>query len=179
MHSHVVFRIADACRKAGVSALRFNFRGVGRSTGVSAASEAEDEDVRAALDFLASRESGVPLWAAGFSFGSVAATHVGAADPRVEALLAVGPPFAGWNLDFLQTVEKPKAFIAGDQDSYAPDLAQWAMRLSPPSRWWTVPEADHLFTLQRLELEAALAQAVAYLLEASRPSSKEDTEFAP
>lgn len=179
MHNHVVFRIADACRKAGISALRFNFRGIGKSTGVSTASEAELEDVRAALDFLAAREPGVPLWACGFSFGSVAATRAGATDPRVNALLAVGPPFADWDLDYLATVEKPKAFIAGEQDTFAPDLANWASRLSAPCRWWLVREADHLFTQQRRELEAALAQAVAYLLEASQSSRMEVTENAP
>lgn len=179
MHSHVVFRIADACRKAGVSALRFNFRGVGKSTGISTASEAEDEDVRAALAYLAESEPGVPLWATGFSFGSVASARVGAADPRVVALLAVGPPYARWKLDFLLSVRKPKAFIAGEQDEFAPDLAEWANRLPPPTRAWVVAGADHLFTLKRRELEAALEQAVAYLLEAGPTSSMEVTEIAP
>ncbi len=177
MHNHVVFRIADALRKAGISALRFNFRGVGKSTGTSEASEAETEDVRAALDFLAAREPGTPLWATGFSFGSWAATRVGSTDARVVALLAVGPPYAGWDLDFLADVKKPKGFIAGEQDRFAPDLASWANRFSAPCRWWVVPRADHLFTRHRLELEAALAEAVAYLLKASQPPRMEVTEF--
>ncbi|MBM3271044.1 MAG: alpha/beta hydrolase [Candidatus Sericytochromatia bacterium] len=165
MHNHVVFRIADACRRAGISALRFNFRGVGRSTGVSTASEAEDEDVLAALAALAAEEPGVPLWCTGFSFGSVAACRVGAGDPRVEALLAVGPPIGGWNMDFLAHASKPKAFIAGDQDEFCPDLADWAHLLPEPRRWWVVPGADHLFTLHRTALEATLDRAVAYLLD--------------
>ena len=50
MHNHLTFRIADAFRQAGVSALRFNFRGVGRSTGTYDNGVGEVDDARAALD---------------------------------------------------------------------------------------------------------------------------------
>jgi alpha/beta superfamily hydrolase len=165
MHNHVVFRIGDACRKAGISAVRFNFRGVGRSTGKSTASEAEDDDVRTALDWLAGQQPGVPLWATGFSFGAEAASRVGAADPRVTALLCAGPPREGRDFGFLATTTKPKAIVAGEHDEFCPDLADWASELPEPLRWWVVPGADHLFSAHRPELERALAEAVAYLTD--------------
>src|SRR5690242_2557571 len=70
MHAHVPYRIARALRDAGAITLRFNFRGVGRSTGSYADGQGELEDVRAALDFLQARSPGLPLWVAGFSFGA-------------------------------------------------------------------------------------------------------------
>ena len=52
----------------------------------------EMEDFRAGLDFMEDAVSGLPLWAAGFSFGSWVALTVGAEDPRVPLLLGIALP---------------------------------------------------------------------------------------
>src|SRR5204863_4887142 len=52
MNNNVVYRAAKALVAGGVTTLRFNFRGVGASTGVHAHGVGEEEDARAALDFL-------------------------------------------------------------------------------------------------------------------------------
>src|SRR5438132_14271925 len=70
MHNHVAYRIADAFRRAQASALRFNFRGVGRSEGAHDEGRGEVDDARAALDYLAADNPGAPLLSSGFSFGS-------------------------------------------------------------------------------------------------------------
>jgi alpha/beta superfamily hydrolase len=86
MHFKVVFRVAKALQTENVAALRFNFRGVGRSEGIHDEGRGEQDDVRAALDELARRFPGLPLLTAGFSFGSVMALRAGCADARVRAL---------------------------------------------------------------------------------------------
>src|SRR3954468_10766125 len=111
MNNNVVFRIAKAFVDAGGTALRFNFRGVGRSTGRYAEGVGEEEDARAALDFLEQRYPGVPLWMAGFSFGARVGLTVGARDPRVQKLLGVGLALKLFDFDFLTTSTKPKAFV--------------------------------------------------------------------
>jgi hypothetical protein len=50
-----------------VAALRFNFRGVGRSAGVFDAGPGEREDFLAAIDFVSERFPDLPIWAAGTS----------------------------------------------------------------------------------------------------------------
>src|SRR5262245_32107296 len=55
MDNKVVFRSAKATLSAGWAALRFNFRGVGRSTGTYDHGEGEKDDVRAAIDFIVGR----------------------------------------------------------------------------------------------------------------------------
>ena len=80
--------------------LRFNFRGVGASAGTFDQGRGEREDFRAALDFLADRYPGVPLWAAGFSFGAWIALEAGAADPRVSVLIGIAPPVCRPNYSF-------------------------------------------------------------------------------
>src|SRR5262245_11302925 len=79
MHFKVVFRAAKALQQQGVAALRFNFRGVGRSEGTHAYGIGEQDDARAALEELASRFPGLPLLLGGFSFGSVMASRLAAA----------------------------------------------------------------------------------------------------
>src|SRR2546427_9126100 len=70
MHFKVVFRAAKALQHEGVAALRFNFRGVGRSEGVHDRGRGEQDDVRSALDEAEQRFPGLPLLLGGFSFGS-------------------------------------------------------------------------------------------------------------
>jgi alpha/beta superfamily hydrolase len=74
--------------------LRFNFRGVGRSSSSFDGGPGEKDDFRAALDFVHDRYPGVPLWAAGMSFGSWIALSVGADDPRVSTHRDLDAPVA-------------------------------------------------------------------------------------
>ena len=52
MHNHVTYRIAHAFREHRVAVLRFNFRGVGRSTGSYDEGRGELDDARRALEYL-------------------------------------------------------------------------------------------------------------------------------
>lgn len=166
MHNHVVFRIADAMRKAGIAVVRFNFRGVGQSTGSHGGGGPEREDVRAALDWMVARYPGLPLWVGGFSFGSVVGLTEGDADPRVTGLLGVGVPLVrGWDTEPVVRSRKPRALLCGTEDEFAPDVEAWFAELPKPVRTWAIPGADHLFNRERKVLDAMLAEAVAWLQE--------------
>src|SRR6267142_7001445 len=53
MHNKVVYQTAKTLHRFGLPVLRFNFRGVGLSEGKHDEGRGEEEDVSAALDFLA------------------------------------------------------------------------------------------------------------------------------
>src|SRR5262245_44031231 len=55
MENPVVVRVAEVASESGLSTLRFNFRGVGRSTGTHAQGQGEQDDLRAALSMLTTR----------------------------------------------------------------------------------------------------------------------------
>ena len=58
MHTKALYQAAKAMPRIGVAALRFNFRGVGRSAGVFDAGPGEREDFLAAIDFVSERFPG-------------------------------------------------------------------------------------------------------------------------
>ncbi|MGE0159490.1 MAG: alpha/beta hydrolase [Gemmatimonadales bacterium] len=150
MHTKAVYRAAQALNEAGLAVLRFNFRGVGASTGSHGGGIAEREDARAALDWLERRFPGMPLVAGGFSFGSMVALAVGAGDPRVVALLGLGLPIErdeAYDFSFLAEVGRPVLVVQGENDEFGSGEAISAhlAPLGPHVTLVRVPGADHYF----------------------------------
>ena len=160
MHFKPVFRAAKALQLEGLAALRFNFRGVGRSEGVHDHGVGEQDDVRAALHQVERRFPGLPLVLGGFSFGSAMALRVGVADPRVRALFALGLPEAMMgDFDFMGGSTKPRLFVQGANDDFGPAERLRAMvtALPEPRELVVVPESDHFFTGRLNALQEALS----------------------
>jgi alpha/beta superfamily hydrolase len=160
MHTKAVFQGAKGLGRIGCAVLRFNFRGVGRSEGTFDDGAGEMEDFKAALDFMAGRYPGAPLWAAGFSFGSWIALETGAEDPRVSALIGIAPPVKKDGYTWTRTLasEKPKFFVQGDQDElcHISHLWKFYAQLKEPKDIVVIEGARHLFDGQTQEVGAAL-----------------------
>jgi alpha/beta superfamily hydrolase len=119
MHKKVVFRAAAGLVDVGLTTLRFNFRGVGASTGTHNEIDGGREDVRVALDYLTGEYPGEDLTVAGFSFGSRTALEVGFNDDRVSRLISIGTPVDKYgDYEFLTKTRKPVLFIHGDRDEF-------------------------------------------------------------
>jgi alpha/beta superfamily hydrolase len=119
MHNKVVFRAAAGLVDAGLATLRFNFRGVGASTGTHNEIAGGIEDVRNALDYLVETYPGEEVTLAGFSFGSRTGMEVGIADERVVRLISIGTPVDKYgDYEFLTKARKPILFIHGDKDEF-------------------------------------------------------------
>jgi alpha/beta superfamily hydrolase len=149
MHFKVVFRTAKALQEQGLAVLRFNFRGVGLSEGIHDHGRGEQADARAAMDEMERRFAGLPLVLGGFSFGSVVAARVAAADPRARALVLLGFPVVRVDdLAFLDEIRVPRLFVQGAGDAFGMGDAMHALvaPLPPPRDLVVVPEADHFFT---------------------------------
>ena len=119
MHNKVVFRVAAGLLDAGMITLRFNFRGVGASTGTYGDVEGGKEDVCDALDYLSANFPGQQVVLAGFSFGSRTGMEVGMGDEKVKLLISVGTPVDKYSdYEFLTRVRKPILFVHGDKDEF-------------------------------------------------------------
>jgi alpha/beta superfamily hydrolase len=162
MHNKVVFHAMKALNSFGFPVLRFNFRGFGLSEGEHAHGEGEVEDVRAALDWLDS-EFHLPLIFAGFSFGAAVGLRVACPDDRVRAVIGLGVPVQpiddrAYNLDFLQSCNKPKLFVSGSRDQYGPrrKLEAVVNSLPEPKKLFIIESADHFFEGRLREMREAV-----------------------
>jgi alpha/beta superfamily hydrolase len=147
MHTKVVYQTAKALARIGCSVLRFNFRGAGRSAGMFDEGRGEREDFRAALEFMRERYPGAPLWAGGMSFGSWVGLTVGAADPRVEALIGIAMPTDRYDFAPVAESETPKFFIHGERDEVCPlkQMREFYARAHDPKELVVIDGAGHLF----------------------------------
>jgi hypothetical protein len=148
MHNKVAFRLARAARRAGSAVLRFNFRGVGQSSGSYDEGEGEQDDVRAALAYMNDRYPGLPLLVAGFSFGSRVGLRVACADSRVERVVAAGTPVIRGDWSYLRHCGCAKHFLHGTNDMHGPREAMEAVFASAadPKRITWIETVDHFFS---------------------------------
>jgi hypothetical protein len=139
-----------ALSAVGLPVLRFNFRGVGLSEGTHDHGHGEQDDVRAALNWL-EQKFARPILFAGFSFGSVVGLSACCGDPRVRGLIGVGLPVHAAGRDykygFLPRCDAAKLFLSGDHDPFGPRdaLAPVWERAPEPKRLVWIEGADHFF----------------------------------
>lgn len=158
MHTKMVYQGAKGLVRAGCAVLRFNFRGVGRSAGAFDGGRGEQDDFRAAVDFVAARYPDVEIWAAGASFGSYVAFAAGAADHRVCALVAVAPPVDRYDFSAAKQSAKPIFIVHGEEDELIPltTVREFYAQLSGPKELVVIDRANHLFEGQAAEVGDAL-----------------------
>lgn len=156
MHNKVVFRAARGLENAGLTTLRINFRGVGLSTGTYDDARGEQDDARAALDYLIEKYPGADVTLAGFSFGSRVALKVGIADERVRRLISIGTPVNMYPYEFVRECRKPTLFVHGEHDEFG-DVARLREVIAtlPPeahAELKVINGAGHFFDEQLTEL---------------------------
>ena len=148
MRNNVVHRTARGLHDAGLAVVRFNFRGVGASEGVHDGNGAEEEDLAAALTFLRERVPGVPLWAAGFSFGSRTVAGLAPKDDRIERVALIALPVIAYDCRMALDIRQPGGIFMAGEDTYG---TMAVMRNQMPEIFdrfhvEEVPGVDHFFS---------------------------------
>jgi alpha/beta superfamily hydrolase len=161
MHNKVIFRAASALLAAGLITLRFNFRGVGQSTGTHDEGRGEGDDAKLALDYLAERYPALPITVCGFSFGARVGMEVGLSDVRVSRLISIGTPVDKYDFSFLTACRKPILFVHGEQDEYG-DVEKLRALVAEVARnvdaqLVVVPGVGHFFDQGLDQLKQAIA----------------------
>lgn len=147
MDSPVVARMVEVCAGRGLATLRFNFRGVGASTGHHDEGRGERDDVRACLAHLTATLGGGPprLALAGYSFGAAVVAAVAATEP-VAGLALVAPPLRVTEVRLPAGLTGPVLVVVGAEDQYCPPAALERLGASVPAATVVVIEgADHFF----------------------------------
>jgi uncharacterized protein len=146
MHNKVVQTMARAFVQCGWQVVRFNFRGVGASTGSYDEGRGEAADMLAVIEQLA--PSG-PLSLAGFSFGAFVTSHVVVAlEPLrpVDKLVLVGAAASRFALASVPLhLHEHTLLLHGEQDDTVPlaHVMDWARPQFLPIT--VIPGVAHFF----------------------------------
>lgn len=156
MHTKVVVTASHAFLDLGMPSLRFNFRGVGRSCGKYDEGRGEQDDVRAAINYMAGKYRKIVV--AGHSFGAWAGMKSGCEDKSVQMVIGIGTPVNFADMVFLRSCPKPKIFIHGTLDKLIPveKAEEIYSGLPEPKELVKIEGADHFFTGKLNELAGAV-----------------------
>lgn len=146
MLNKVVHTLARTFVQLGAPALRFNFRGVGRSVGEFADAIGETKDAMAALDWMQERWPSASTWLGGFSFGAQVSLNV-ARERELDWLVTVAPPVERMQLDDFVAPHCQWLLIQGGADEVVDPqgVASWAKSLQPGPVFEWVPGTGHFF----------------------------------
>ena len=124
MQSAVVLTARDAALDLGHSTLRFDFRGVGRSTGQHDEGRGEAHDVRAACDHAANLGGAhEPVHLIAYSFGAWVALRACAAGLAPSSLTLIAPPVGFLDFSAVAAPGGPLHVIVGSEDEYCSSVA--------------------------------------------------------
>lgn len=163
MDNKVVTTLTRLVRDKGGVVVRFNFRGVGESQGAYSDGIGETEDLLAVHSWLRQQWPGLPLWLAGFSFGSFVAARgadiLNANGEPVNNLLLVAPPVHHYPFTDIETTGCPVTVVQGEEDEVVPaeQVFQWAGATPLQPDLIRFPECGHFFHGKLVELKEAAA----------------------
>lgn len=157
MTNKVVHMLAKACNELGLPAVRFNYRGVGKSAGTYDEGRGETQDALAALDWAQQRWPDAGLWLGGFSFGGAVAIRA-AAQRNVQRLITIAPAIDRVAVDDVRLPECPWLIVQGDQDELVdPALVQsWVASITATPDLVVLPGVEHFFHGRMNDLRTAV-----------------------
>lgn len=165
LDNKVVYTLANCATKSGYMALRFNFRGAGKSEGVHDHGRAESDDVAWLAQQLREELPG-RLVLAGFSFGAFVSLSA-AQRVRPDGLISIAPPF-GKYFDDAPLPPAPGCpwLVLHSQDdevvSYR-ETADILRRYKPPPNLVTLDGAGHFFHARLADIQTAALPFLATL----------------
>jgi len=155
--------IAEELASRGIAALRFNFRGVGASTGEYSRGLGEVEDAKNALSYVRKLIRGEAALV-GYSFGGSVALAA-SASAQVACTAAVAPPLRPTMSDIdleaiAREVRHPVLLVCGEFDSIVPcsDVRRLASMIAR-CRVASVRD-DHFYVAEGLKVASMVAEFV-------------------
>lgn len=164
MNAPLMVKVTEALVAKGVAVLRFNFRGVGGSSGSHDYGEGEINDIAAAMAEAAATYPDLPLAIAGWSFGAATSLRWQARDGSAHTYVGIALPVGRESSPSLPTPSEllpaQRYLIIGDRDQFT--------TLERVHRYGTAIGAevdlmrgsDHFFYFREGRVAAAVARAL-------------------
>jgi alpha/beta superfamily hydrolase len=166
METWLLARLAERLAADGWTALRINFRGVGRSEGTTSDGSGEVFDALGALAFLDEEAPCGRRAVIGWSFGALVGMLLAEHDVRVDDWVGIGPPTRALRAiplvdppyETLRLWEARRCVIVGEFDELYPPRTVAVLH---PDVVHVVPGADHFMADRDDEIAGSVARALA------------------
>jgi uncharacterized protein len=157
LDNKVVYTVARSFHDLGLPTIRFNFRGVGKSSGSFADGVGETEDTLAVIAAGREKWPGAALWLAGFSFGGAVALRAAAASAP-ERIVAVAPAIKRVPMTGIAPPACPWLIVHGDADDVVDhrEVLEWAAQQPLAPQIALLPGVGHFFHGKLHELRDAI-----------------------
>lgn len=164
MHNKVVTTLHKVFTLAGITTVRFNYRGVGNSEGSFAQGVGELDDLLAVIAWVKFHFPAAPIMLAGFSFGGYIALQ-GASRIDARALLTVAPSVGHFDCSDLAPISCPWVVAQGEDDDVVPMalVLDWLQTRKESPIVLSFPKTGHFFHGKLLDLRERLFDAVSAL----------------
>jgi uncharacterized protein len=161
MHNKVVTMVERALSELGLKTVRFNFRGVGGSTGAFDDGIGETDDLFAVLEWVQRALPQHELVLAGFSFGAYVALRA-AQVLKLKQLISIAPPVDRFGFRDLKQPACPWLIVQGEADEVVePDhVFRWAEALKPPAQLVRMPDTSHFFHRKLMDLRGVIKNSL-------------------
>src|ERR1700730_11181119 len=164
MRDSLTTLLARRLAEAGLIALRFNFRGVGKSQGQQSDGRMEPLDLAGAIDYALAQPGAdtSKVCVVGHGFGAYIALLYAPYDARIRTVGAISLPVDRVAGGLPRAFERPKLFVTGEFDEICPlfKLEPFVEQLKGPKGIKVIVGARHLM---RDYEEAALTTIMKYI----------------
>lgn len=160
MDNKVVTTAIRAARDVGLNTLRFNFRGVGNSTGQHDNGQGEQEDVATAVRYARDTLGWEKIILAGFSFGAgVACLHACDHPEGLAGLFLIAPAVHHFDAPSVLPFKFETWVFMGDEDEVVPfdEVENWTELVVPQPHWYVFANAGHFFHGRLTDLRSTLS----------------------
>ncbi len=149
MYNNVVSGVFKVFIDNNIAVLRFNFRGVGKSTGHHTNGEGEVSDVKACVDFLIHNLNMAAIIICGYSYGAAIGYSAINYTQKIIGFIAISFPWDFMGIEYKKktSTNKPKLFIQGNKDNIARfhDFYHHYNDYAEPKKYEIIDGADHFY----------------------------------
>ncbi len=166
MGNKVIYTASRSLAGLGITSIRFNFRGVGKSEGEYDDGVGEQDDLKAVVGWIRQEFPDFQIIFGGFSFGAYISS-LQAINLGCRLLISIAPPIGRIEFVGFDRPNCPWLVIQGDEDELvdANKVEEWLNGFQEPAELHRMPAASHFFHGKLVELRSIVESSVRRILD--------------
>jgi len=158
MENKVVTTVVRLCKKMGISSVRFNYRGIGKSEGKYGNIYGEIDDTISVLFWIKKNYPSYQIWLGGFSFGASIAYRVSILFP-IDQLFTISPNITNSTYNSILETNVPWTVIHNDDDEIidTKNVLKWIINHKISFHLIRLKGVSHFFHGKLIQLQNILS----------------------